>query len=208
MQSVVHIIDDDPQVRGATSFLLRSLGYATQIYADGMEFLQDAHLDQGCILLDLRMPRLSGLQVQEELARRGVSLPVVVLSGHGDVATAVEAMRLGALDFIEKPYDEQRLLSVIQKAVYVNASSHRAASARAEALGQIEQLSPREKQVMQGVLGGFSNKLIARRLDLSPRTVEMYRANMMEKLGAECVSEVVRVALDAGMQPLSTPEGA
>lgn len=207
LRSKVHIVDDDPQVRGSTSFLLRSLGYETEIYSDGVEFLADAKFGDGCILLDLRMPRLNGLQVQAELARRGISMPLVMLSGHGDIATAVEAMKLGALDFVEKPYQEERLLSVIRAALESAAQARHRQEIRRLALQQVKLLSPREAQVLRGLLGGLPNKAIARRLDLSPRTVEMYRAKMTEKLGVVSSSQAVAVALKAGLEPLEDPDG-
>jgi two-component system response regulator FixJ len=202
LRSLVHIVDDDPLVRDATSFLLRSIGYETQLYSSGTEFLDQADLGQGCILLDLRMPGLSGAKVQEELARRQVALPLVVLSGHGDIDTAVEAMKLGALDFIEKPYEEERLLSVLERAFSTAGSRQRKARERSDAREKIARLSSRELQVLRGLLASLANKMIARRLDLSYRTVDMYRARLLDKLEVGSTSEAVRIAFDAGLEPL------
>ena len=202
MPPLIHIVDDDPQVRAATSYLLSSHGYPTEIYAGGEEFLRDAQLDRGCVLLDLRMPDVSGHQVQEELARRGAPLPVVVMSGHDDLAAAVRAMKLGALDFIQKPPREDDLVAAIERASGAFARGEGRRKARLEAAGRLQRLSPRELQILQGLLGGLSNKAIARELGLSPRTVEMHRANMMDDLGIASLSEALRLAIDAGLPPL------
>jgi len=201
-QPVVHIVDDDPQVRAATSFLLRSRGYQARIYAHGREFLDCAVLEPGCVLLDLRMPGLSGVQVQEELERRGISYPVIMLSGHGDVPVAVQAMKLGATDFLEKPYGEQKLFKAIDCALAALASDDARARARRAATASLARLSPREHQILRALVGGMSNKAIARRLDLSPRTVEMHRANLMDRLGVASLAEAVRIALDGDLAPL------
>ena len=199
---LVHIVDDDPQVRAATSYLLSSHGYPTEIYAGGEEFLRDAQLDRGCVLLDLKMPDVSGHQVQEELARRGAPLPVVVMSGQDDLAAAVRAMKLGALDFIQKPPREDDLIAAVERASGAIARGEGRRRGRLEAAARLQLLSPRELQILQGLLGGLSNKAIARELGLSPRTVEMHRANMMGDLGIASLSEALRLAIDAGLPPL------
>lgn len=201
-QKTVHIVDDDHQVRAATSFLLRTLGYRAQIYAHGQEFLDQAQLDEGCVLLDLRMPNLSGFQVLEELRRRGADLPVIMLSGHGDIPIAVQAMRLGAQEFLEKPYLEAALIEAVERALNTKEFLQLRSDEKRAASTCVAALSLRERQVLQGLLGGLSNKAIARRLDLSPRTVEMHRANMMSRLKAASLAEAVRVAIDAGLEPL------
>jgi two-component system response regulator FixJ len=202
--SIVHIVDDDPQVRASTSFLLRSLGYSTEIYANGVEFLQEARLESGCILLDLRMPMMDGLEVQAELVKRGVTMPLIIFSGHGDVGVAVEAMKLGAIDFIEKPYQEKKLLAAIARGLGIAHSQEARTAAKNAARAQLQRLTERETQILQVLLAGMSNKVIARRLDLSPRTVEMHRANLMEKLEVASLSEAVRVALDGELRPLAS----
>jgi two-component system response regulator FixJ len=202
VQSVVHIIDDDALIRASTSFLLSSHGYATEIYANGQEFLAEAKLKQGCILLDLKMPGLSGHQVQEELIRRGVPLPVIVVSGLGDLDAAVDAMKLGAVDFLQKPVRDPDLLAAVEKAMATFSKSEDKRKAKSAALAALDRLSARERQILQGLLAGLSNKEIARSLGLSPRTVEMHRASMMDDLKVSSLSEAVRIAIDAELSPL------
>lgn len=199
---LVHIVDDDASVRAATSFLLRSRGYATQIYASGNEFLSEGRLQEGCVLLDLRLGSITGLEVQEALNARAVDLPVVMLTGHGDVSTAVAAMKLGAVDFIEKPYEEASLIEAIERALRLASTRAEQDRMKGRAKTRLANLSPREMQVLQGLVAGMTNKAIARELDLSPRTVEMHRANMMESLDVGSLSEAVRIAIDAGLDPL------
>ena len=201
-QKVIHIVDDDHQVRAATSFLLRSMGHRTQIYAHGQEFLDQAQLDEGCVLLDLRMPGLSGFQVVEALRRRGSSLPVIMLSGHGDIPIAVQAMKLGAQEFLEKPYQEAALIEAVERAFSADASLTVRNDQRLAASTSVATLSLRERQVLQSLLAGLANKEIARQLDLSPRTVEMHRASMMSRLAVSSLAEAVRIALDAGLESL------
>ncbi|MDB5693121.1 MAG: response regulator [Alphaproteobacteria bacterium] len=202
LQSLVHIVDDDAQVRAATSYLLSSHGYATETYASGAEFLARAPLDHGCLLLDLRMPDMDAHQVQEELVRRNVPIPVVVMSGHDELGAAVEAMKLGAVDFLQKPASEEELLSAVRRALALFSETAEKRSAQQAAAARLLGLSPRERQMLQGLLAGLSNKEIARRLGLSPRTIEMHRANMMEELGTASLSEALRVAIDGGLPPL------
>ena len=200
---LVHIVDDDAHVRAATSYLLASRGHPTEVYANSEEFLQQAHLERGCVLMDLRMPGLDGLATMARLAERRVAMPVIMVTGHGDLRTAVQAMKLGAVDFIEKPYKEQELLAAIARALDLRAQERRRTQGRSDALGRIEKLSPREVQILQGLLDGLSNKAIARHLEISHRTVEMHRARMMEDLDCGSLSEAVRIAIDAGLSPLS-----
>ena len=202
MPSVIHIVDDDAQVRAATSFLLAGQGYATQVYADAEEFLAQARLGRGCILLDLRMNGRSGLDLLEELPRRGVTLPVIMISGHGELGLAVKAMKLGAVDFLEKPYQEGELVTAIERALETAEKRHGRAEAKTAAAARLDRLSPRERQILQGLLAGLPNKVIARKLDLSPRTVEMHRANMMSDLGISSLPEAIRLAIDAELTPL------
>ncbi|HEY0313850.1 MAG TPA: PAS domain-containing protein [Allosphingosinicella sp.] len=199
MSRLVHIVDDDAQVRAAMSYLLSSHDFSTRVYASGTEFLRDAPLDAGCLLLDLRMPDLGGHEVQEELARRGATLPVIVMSGHGDLGAAVRAMKLGAVDFLQKPPGEAELVAAVERALEGAQQGRGRRSAQVAAVAAVERLSRRERQVLQGLLSGHSNKAIARRLDLSPRTVEMHRANMMTALGTAALPEALRIAIDAGL---------
>jgi two-component system sensor kinase FixL len=199
---LIHIVDDDAHVRAATSYFLTSCGHPTEVYASGEEFLLQGNLERGCVLLDLRMPGLDGLGTMAQLAERRVTIPTIMMTGHGDLATAVQAMKLGAIDFIEKPYQEQRLLTAIGHALDLRAQERRRTQGQTDAMARTGKLSPRELQVLQGLLGGLSNKAIARHLALSPRTVEMHRARMMEDLGCSSLSEAVRIAIDAGLSPL------
>lgn len=203
----VHIVDDDELIREFTEQTLAVVGYEVLQYDSGdafLEALDDA--PAGCILLDIHMPGKSGLEVQAILNERKVAWPVVVLTGRGDVRVAVEAMKNGALEFIEKPYEPAALTATLDAAFEtLEANSEaRAEVARAEAL--IGKLSARELQVMQGLLAGMPNKIIAYALGLSVRTVEIYRANVMDKLEARGLSSAVRLALAAGLEPLPDPE--
>jgi PAS domain S-box-containing protein len=205
--SLVHIVDDDAQVRAATSYLLTGHGYVTRLYASGDAFLGEAALDEGCVLLDLRMPGMSGEAVQQALASRGASIPVVVMSGHGDLGAAVRAMKLGAVDFLQKPPSEEDLLAAVARALEQHQADRSGRQARQDAAAAVERLSRRERQILQGLLAGLSNKAIARRLDLSPRTVEMHRANMMAELGTTTLPEALRIGIDAGLPALDQVSG-
>jgi two-component system response regulator FixJ len=199
----IHIIDDEEAVRDSATALLEAEEFSVVAYASGADFL--TALDQatpGCILLDIHMPELTGLEVQRLLNERKLNWPVIVLTGQGDVATAVQAMKNGAFEFLEKPYRSEALLGTVTEALdkfsAATEETERIASARA----LIDSLTSRERQVMQGLLAGLPNKLIGFKLGISPRTVDVYRANVMDKLKARGLSTVVRVALDARMEPL------
>ena len=202
MSQIIHIVDDDASVRGATSFLLSSHGYSTRIYGSGAEFLGQAKLEEGCILLDFRMSDMSGLEVLDRLAECGVSLPVIMLTGHGDVATAVQALQLGAVDFIQKPYEERELISALERALAGGGRDKKRNEARKIAVNRLQPLSEREMQVLRGLVAGMTNKEMARRLGLSPRTVEMHRSTMMSDLGVDSAADAIRIALDAELTPL------
>jgi PAS domain S-box-containing protein len=199
---LIHIVDDDAHVRAATSYLLTGQGYTTEVYASGEELLAQPKLRDGCVLLDFRMPGLSGMEVMAELESRGGLLPVIVMSGHGDLGDAVQAMKLGAVDFLEKPYQEPALIAAIERAFDRGRRIRDRREAGSAAAVRLERLSPRERQVLQGLLAGMTNKAIARFLRLSPRTVEMHRANMMDDLGLTSLSEALRLAIDAQLSPL------
>ena len=203
MLPLIHIVDDDAHVRAATSYLLASRGHPTEVYASAEEFLKEANLGRGCVLLDLRMPGLDGLATMARLAERHITIPVIMMTGHGDLATATQAMKLGAIDFIEKPYKEQDLLAAVGRALDVRMQERNREQGRSDALARIEKLSPRGLQILQGLLSGHGNKAIARLLDLSHRTVEMHRAKMMDDLGCGSLPEAVRIAIDAGLSPLT-----
>lgn len=195
----VHVVDDDSSVRDATRTLLAVAGFEPQVFASGTEFLERADLHSGgCALLDICMPGATGLEVQTELARRASNLSVIVVTGHGDVATAVRAMKAGATDFLEKPYEPGTLLESVERALQL--SSDKASGMRSpDAKARLSRLTPRECEVLHALMAGGSNKSIARLMNVSPRTVEMHRANLMERLGARSLSEALRIAYDAGL---------
>jgi FixJ family two-component response regulator len=195
--ATVFIVDDDADVRDSVSLLLGLKGFRTQPFARGEDFL--AAYDPaapGCLLLDVRMPGMSGLELQAELWRRNIALPVIVITAHGDVATARAALKGGALDFLEKPVDESLLLEVVEHALGFDAEK-RTASGETERRAQLaERLTPRETQVMNLFADGKHNREIAELLGISPRTVEVYRARMMEKLQARSLADVIRFVLE------------
>lgn len=193
---VIHIVDDEPDVRDALGMLMRSVGYQTQAYASGDDFLQRYRPGvPGCLLLDVRMPGISGLELQERLSRDGVALPAIIMTGHGDVPMAVRAMKAGAFDFIEKPCNDQVLLDRVAEAIAHGRRSQDAQAERKQTLARYEQLTPREREVMTRIVAGRLNKLIADDLGLSVRTVEIHRAHIMEKMEARSLSALVRMAL-------------
>jgi len=187
----VHIVDDDEAVRRGLQALLEVNGYAVRTFASAEAFLAAAPSAPGCILLDLRMPGMGGLELQAELKRRGSRLPVVIITGHGDVPAAVAALKAGASDFLEKPFDSDVVLASVAEALRAEPPpGERTAIAAA-----VAQLTPREREVMQLVTAGQTNKAIAHRLGIALRTVEIHRARVMEKTGARNLSELIRLAL-------------
>jgi len=197
---LVHVIDDEESVRRGASYFLKTSGYAVRTWDSGVAFLKEVrHAETGCVLLDIRMPEMDGLEVQQELNTRGITMPVIVLTGHGDVAVAVKAMRAGAVDFLEKPFDTEALVDAIRRA-FERISSARDVMARAaDATVVLGALSEREREVLEGLAQGFPNKTIAYDLGISPRTVEVHRAHIMTKLGARSLSEALRIAFAAGL---------
>ncbi|MEM8616259.1 MAG: response regulator [Pseudomonadota bacterium] len=196
----IHLVDDDEAIRHSASFMLRHAGYTVRTYKDGVTFLEEAGPeDTGCILLDVRMPIMDGLEVQAALADHGIAMPVIVLTGHGDVSVAVAAMKAGAVDFLEKPYEKQALLDAVEKG-FRRAQDAAGEAVRAEeALAQIALLTARERDVLDRLVDGMTNKAIAEDLNISARTVEIHRANMMEKLEAESLSAALKLAFSAGI---------
>jgi two-component system response regulator FixJ len=182
-------------------------GHLAQTFGSAASFLTDARARGGCILLDLRLPDMSGDNFLEELARRGIALPVVAMAEPGDPGAAIRAMKLGAMDYLEKPVAEDELLVAVERALDTWRQDEDRRQARAEAEARLQCLSPRELQILQGLVGGLANKAIARALRLSPRTVEMHRANMMDDLGLSSLPDALRLAIDAGLPPLAE-EGA
>lgn len=197
-EKLVHIVDDDDSVRRSAAFMLKHAGYRVESHVSGVEFLKDAKsAERGCVLLDVRMPEMDGLQVQQEMAARGIDMPVVILTGHGDIALAVKAMRGGAVNFIEKPYEKEEFLRAIEEAYTRLDRSHDRDMKAGEAKIRLASLTGRERDVLNGLVAGYPNKTIAYDLGISPRTVEIYRANMMEKLRVRSLSEALRIAFIA-----------
>jgi two-component system response regulator FixJ len=195
---VVHIVDDDEAVRRSLALLLGSFNIASETHASGEELLEKlAVLRPGCLVVDIRMPGITGLELQEELTRRGCRLPVVIVTGHADVGLAVRAMKSGAIDFIEKPYSEEDLLRAVTTGLTQLADSQLSTAAGEQARLRVATLTPREREVLERLVAGMPNKVIAHELGISPRTVEIHRANLMEKLGCRSLAEVVRVAISA-----------
>jgi len=197
-KTIIYLVDDDDAVRRSASFMLKTSGFEVRAFASGVELLKDVkHLDPGCILLDIRMPDMDGLEVQEELNDRGVTMPVIVLTGHGDVATAVTAMKNGASDFLEKPFEKASLLDAIGRAAETLGRHDAASASEREAKVRIAALTPRERDVLRELARGHPNKTIAYDLGISPRTVEVHRANVMSKLDVRSLSEALRIAFAA-----------
>jgi two-component system response regulator FixJ len=197
---IVHVVDDDEAMRDSMAFLLRAENFQVQTYADAADFL--AALPQikvGCVVTDVRMPGMSGIELLQRLRELKVSLPVIVVSGHGDVPLAVEAMKTGALDFIEKPFDDDVFLRAVRTALGAQAVDSQRQAQKATINSRLESLSNREREVLEGLVAGHPNKTIAYDLGISPRTVEIYRANVMEKMQAKSLSELVRMALVGGL---------
>jgi two-component system response regulator FixJ len=203
--ALVHVVDDDEAVRRSLAMLLDSMNLRATTYPSAEALLAVAAtpegLEPGCILVDVRMEGMDGLSLIEALRRQGVMLPVVVVTGHADVPLAVRAMRAGAMDFVEKPYSEERILEAVAAALIAlrTADQRRALEIQAEA--QVAALSPRETEVLAGLVAGKPNKVIGYELGISPRTVEVHRANLMEKLGVRSLPEAVRIGLAAGISP-------
>jgi two-component system response regulator DctR len=190
--SMVHLVDDEAAVRDALGFLLQSHGLATAAYADAPAFLAALAAGplRGCVLLDVRMEPMSGLQLHDELMARGFRAPVIFLTGHGDIPMAVEALKKGAFDFVEKPFSDDALVERVQKALAVEAAQHADQAAGHEAAARLASLSEREREVMQRVAAGKLNKVIADELHISVRTVEVHRAKVFSKLGVRSAAEV------------------
>ncbi len=199
-RKLVHIVDDEEAIRRSASFMLKTSGYAVETWPTGVAFLKEArHVEEGCILLDVRMPEMDGLEVQQTLNERGITMPVIVLTGHGDVSIAVRAMKGGAVDFLEKPFEKAVLLSALEAAFdrFVAADGRAARTSEAEV--KLGALTPRERDVLEGLAQGLPNKTIAYDLGISPRTVEVHRANLMSKLDVRSLSDALRIAFAAGM---------
>jgi two-component system response regulator FixJ len=195
-EPIVHVIDDDVAVRKALSFLLISAEFHVRVHASAVDFLDlIADVELGCIVTDVRMPEIDGIEFIRQLKQRGFKVPVVVMTGHADVPLAVEAMKAGAVDFLEKPFSDDRFLEVGRSAIRASQDRPGESEEVRAVKALIQSLSERESQVLQGLVDGKANKVIAHDLEISPRTVEIYRANVMNKLKAKSLSEVIRMAL-------------
>jgi two-component system, LuxR family, response regulator FixJ len=198
MQSdvVVHVVDDDAAVRKSLAFLLASEGLPARLHESASGFLDDApRIEAGCIVTDVRMPGIDGIELIRRLKDRGIALPVIVMTGHADVPMAVEAMKEGAIDFLEKPFGDEVFLAAVRSALARQEKDSHHGTQITEIQGRFDALSERERQVLEGLVAGKANKAIAYDLGISPRTVEIYRANVMAKMQAKSLSELVRLAL-------------
>jgi two-component system response regulator FixJ len=194
----VHLVDDDEAIRRSVGFMLKTSGYHVRTYESGAELLKAApNLEPGCVLLDIRMPGMDGLEVQAALKDKGVTLPVIIMTGHGDVSLAVHAMKAGSVDFIEKPFEKAVLLSAIEHGIERLKRSAANQDRADEAAVRLQALTPREREVLDGLAKGLPNKTIAYDLGISPRTVEIHRANVMSKLDVRSLSEALRIAFAA-----------
>ncbi|WP_188063829.1 response regulator transcription factor [Sphingobium sp. KCTC 72723] len=199
----VYIVDDDSMVRRSLSFTLNTAGFLTRAFMSGRDFLDETDsLSTGCVLLDVRMPDMDGIAVLEELGRKSLLFPVIIMTGHGDVETAVRAMKQGADDFIEKPFTDAALMEMLE-ALFANLPARMEAQVeRMKAQASVTKLTARERELLQGLVAGLSNKEIATRLDISVRTVEMHRSNLMNRLGVDTFAELIRTAILAQVKPL------
>ncbi len=205
--AIVHIVDDDEAVRRSLAMLLESLDQRVATYASAEALLAAAlapeGLAPGCQLVDVRMQAMDGIALIETLRRQGICLPTVVVTGHGDVPLAVRAMRAGAMDFVEKPYAEERIIEAVRAALCALRATDQRRVLELQSSAQVAALSPREAEVLAALVGGKANKVIALELGISPRTVEVHRAHLMEKLGVRSLPEAVRIGLAAGIEPLA-----
>jgi two-component system response regulator FixJ len=200
-EAVVHVIDDDDAVRDSIAFLLRSHGRNVLVHPTATAFLTQLREDaSGCVITDVRMPRVSGIDLLGNLRERACTLPVIVITGHGDVPLAVQAMKLGAADFIEKPFDEDQLVEAVDRAMRASTGTQLRNESMVLAKARVSSLTQRERQTLEALVKGHPNKVIAHLLGISPRTVEIHRANVMAKMGADSLPEIVRLALLAGIE--------
>lgn len=198
-KKLIHIVDDEDTIRRSVSFMLKTSGYKVETWSSGQAFLKEVkHAEHGCILLDVRMPEIDGLEVQRMLAERGVTMPIVIMTGHGDISIAIRAMKGGAVDFLEKPFEKAVLIGAIEEAFQRIANATNLSLRAAEAETILGALTAREREVLEGLAKGLPNKTIAYDLNISPRTVEVHRANMMTKLDVRSLSDALRIAFAAG----------
>jgi two-component system response regulator FixJ len=196
----VYVIDDDEAMRDSLNFLLDSSGFGVTLFDDAQAFLDVLPgLAFGCVVSDVRMPGIDGIELLKRMKAQQSPFPILIMTGHGDVPLAVEAMKLGAVDFLEKPFEDDRLTTMIETAIRQAEPAAKNEAISQDIAARVASLSPRERQVMEGLIAGLSNKLIAREYDISPRTIEVYRANVMTKMQAGNLSELVRFAIRAGV---------
>lgn len=195
--AIVFIVDDDEAVRQSTAWLIESIGLNVKAFASADEFLENYNNESGCVVMDVRMPGISGLEAQEEMKNKGISLPLIFITGHGDVPMAVRALKRGAFDFIEKPFNDQLLLDAVQRGLKKNSEARESLIENESIDKRIASLTPREHEVMLRVTEGKPNKVIAHELNVSIKTVEVHRARMMEKMEASSVAELVKVTIQA-----------
>ena len=195
----VYIVDDDSGVRSSIRVLMKSMGLAATPFPSAREFLDAYHPNSpGCLVLDIRMPGMSGLELQETLNERGAVIPVIFITGHGDISMAVEAMRHGAFDFLQKPFRDQELIDRVQRAMLKDQEYRHLLSQKEGIVARLQSLTPREREVLDLLVKGNANKRMAAELGLSQRTVEIHRAHVMEKMGVRSLAQLVRMVLDAG----------
>jgi two-component system, LuxR family, response regulator FixJ len=196
----VYVIDDDEAMRDSLNFLLDAAGLEVVLFETAQHFLEVLPgLDFGCVVSDVRMPGIDGIELLKRMKASQSKFPILIMTGHGDVPLAVEAMKLGAVDFLEKPFEDDRLTAMIETAIRGAEPAAKDDAVTQDIAARVATLSPRERQVMEGLIAGLSNKLIARDYDISPRTIEVYRANVMTKMQAGSLSELVRLAMRAGL---------
>ena len=199
----VYVVDDDRDVRRSISFMLGASGFQSRPFGSGADLLDSlAELQPGCVLLDIRMPEMDGFQVMSALSERQIEWPAIVMTGHGEVPVAVRAMKLGAVDFLEKPFEEGVLVGSLDRAFQLLKDRGEKAGRKREAQERVGVLTAREHEVLRGLMAGMPNKLLARRLDISLRTIEMHRANMMDRLAVGSLAEALTLGVQAGVEPL------
>ena len=200
----VFVVDDDQAMRKSLKWLIESVGMKVECYASADEFIRNYYPGRsGCLLLDVRMPGMSGLDLQEQFIRQNIKIPIIIITGHGDVPMAVRAMKAGAVDFIEKPFNDEFLLDSIRRALALDVQQRTFQAQRAEIAARLAHLTPREHEVMEMVTNGKSNKEIANQLGVSTKTVEAHRARVMEKMEASSLAELVRMVMAANVYEAS-----